>query len=114
VTKEDFVNLKSAGIEHLRVPIGYWMLGGSFIHQGEPYVTGGWKYLERALGWAKELDLKVIIDLHGAPGKARSLPHSHKITIMITINQPPTLILETPTKQVFRMETITAATQVKT
>ena len=69
LTKKDLENLKSAGIEHLRVPIGYWMLGEPFVKKGEPYVVGGWKYLMRAMGWAKELGLKMIIDLHGAPGE---------------------------------------------
>ena len=31
VTKEDLTNLKSSGIEHLRVPIGYWMLGEPYL-----------------------------------------------------------------------------------
>lgn len=30
--------------------------------------VGAWRYLERAMGWCKEVGLEMIIDLHGAPG----------------------------------------------
>ncbi len=30
--------------------------------------VGGWFYLQRAMGWAKQLGMQMIIDLHGAPG----------------------------------------------
>ena len=68
VTREDFERLKAGGITHLRIPIGYWILGKDFLRPNDTYIPGGWPYLERALGWASELGLKCIIDLHGAPG----------------------------------------------
>ncbi|GAB5037176.1 glucan-beta-glucosidase [Nannochloropsis oceanica] len=68
VTRDELVRLKDAGITYLRIPIGYWILGKEWLLPGDTYQPGGWPYLERALGWASELGLKCIIDLHGAPG----------------------------------------------
>lgn len=68
VTKQDLQNLKDGGITHIRIPIGYWILGEEFLKPGETYLPGAWPYLLRSLKWCKELGLKAIVDLHGAPG----------------------------------------------
>ena len=68
VTRQDLEDLKNAGITHVRIPIGYWILGEEFLLPGETYLPGAWPYLLRTLGWCKELGLKAIVDLHGAPG----------------------------------------------
>lgn len=38
------------------------------ISGGEPYIQGQAEYLEKAVEWARKYDIKVMIDLHGAPG----------------------------------------------
>lgn len=68
VQRSDLAALAAAGVTHVRIPIGYWALGPAFIAPGEPYVSGQWPYLVRALGWLKSLELHALIDLHGAPG----------------------------------------------
>jgi hypothetical protein len=68
VTEDDFRTLSQWGIKHLRIPIGYWILGAPYLRDDEWYVEGGWKYLLRALTWAKKYNMQTIIDLHGAPG----------------------------------------------
>jgi len=65
VSQSDLQKLASHGITHLRVPVGYWIVS---IQSNEPFVTGGMDYLKRLLGWAHDLNLGVIVDLHGAPG----------------------------------------------
>jgi len=65
VTENDIVRLKNAGINMLRIPIGYW---AKDIQHGEPWVWGSWDYVIKACGWAKKHGLQVMIDLHGAPG----------------------------------------------
>jgi len=65
VSQADLQKIASNGITHLRVPVGYWIVS---IDANEPFVTGGMEYLKRLLGWANNLNLKVIVDLHGAPG----------------------------------------------
>jgi glucan 1,3-beta-glucosidase len=52
-------------LNHVRIPIGYWAYD---VGPGEPYITGQHNYLLKAIGWAATYNLKVIIDLHGAPG----------------------------------------------
>ena len=65
VTEADIVSLKNAGINHLRIPFGYWAFE---IPPGEPWVNGSWTYAMKAIGWAKKYGLQVMIDLHGLPG----------------------------------------------
>jgi len=65
VTEQDIVNLKNAGINTLRIPIGYWAWD---IAEGEPWVHGSWEYVVKACEWARTHGLQVMIDLHGAPG----------------------------------------------
>ncbi|MBW0466161.1 hypothetical protein O181_005876 [Austropuccinia psidii MF-1] len=64
-TLDDFVRIKSYGLNHIRIGIGFWAFS---ITKGEPYVQGQLKYLKRAVDWAKQTGLKVIITIHGAPG----------------------------------------------
>ena len=61
--KEDLKKLSDAGITHLRIPIGYWLVD---VLETEPFPSppsnddeGQRFYLKRLLGWAKDLELKV-------------------------------------------------------
>jgi glucan 1,3-beta-glucosidase len=73
VTENDIIQLKNAGINHLRIPIGYWAIE---IPAGEPWVWGSWDYVMRAVGWAKKHGMQVMIDLHGGPGSQNGNDHS--------------------------------------
>ena len=74
-TKQDFQDIKDAGLNMVRIPIGYWAYK---LLDDDPYVQGQIKYLDRALQWCRELDLKVWIDLHGAPGSQNGFDNSGK------------------------------------
>jgi glucan 1,3-beta-glucosidase len=78
VTKSDIQELAEYGITHLRIPIGYWMLmtQEELDHYNEPFIHGSWPYLERAIAWAKNYSMKVVIDLHAAPGSQNGWEHS--------------------------------------
>lgn len=65
VTEADFKFWSETGLNHVRLPIGYWALD---IKQGEPWVSGSWDYVVKAAGWAKKYNLQLLICLHGAPG----------------------------------------------
>ena len=65
VNENEIIELKNAGINHLRIPFGYWAIE---IPNGEPWVWGSWDYVMRAVGWAKKHGMQVMIDLHGGPG----------------------------------------------
>ena len=49
-------------LNHVRIPIGYWAFN---ISAGDPYVQGQLPYLKKAINWAQDYGLKVVVDLHG-------------------------------------------------
>lgn len=63
--ESDFEAMANAGINTVRIPVGYWAYG---MKEDDPYVLGQDFYLERALGWARKYGIVAWIDLHGAPG----------------------------------------------
>ncbi|VDB95629.1 unnamed protein product [Peniophora sp. CBMAI 1063] len=78
ITEQDFSDIAAAGLNHVRLPIGYWAWD---VQGDEPYVQGQLPYLRKAIGWAKNHNLKVIIDLHGAPGSQNGYDNSgHRLT----------------------------------
>ena len=74
VTYEDLVQLKEAGVTHLRVPMSFWIRGD--IRPGEPWIGGGWPYFVRFAKWCREIGLAIWADLHGAPGSENGFDNS--------------------------------------
>jgi aryl-phospho-beta-D-glucosidase BglC (GH1 family) len=62
ITEADFQEIASIGLNHVRIPIGYWALNPL---AGDPYVQGQLPILDQAIGWARSAGLKVLLDLHG-------------------------------------------------
>jgi glucan 1,3-beta-glucosidase len=62
ITQADFGAIAGAGLNHVRIPIGYWSV---IPTDGEPFVQGAYDKLGEALDWASGAGLKVMIDLHG-------------------------------------------------
>ncbi|CAG8688597.1 32339_t:CDS:2, partial [Racocetra persica] len=75
VTEKDIVTLDSYGINHLRIPIGYWAFDKV---PSEPFVKGAFEYLLKGVLWAKKYNLKVVLDLHCAPGSQNGFDNSGK------------------------------------
>ncbi|KAF8992505.1 exo-beta-1,3-glucanase [Cyathus striatus] len=73
ITESDFADIAAAGLNHVRLPIGYWAFD---ISRGEPYIQGQFPYLYKAVQWAQNHNLKIIIDLHGAPGSQNGFDNS--------------------------------------
>ncbi|KAI9838903.1 MAG: hypothetical protein M1819_004111 [Sarea resinae] len=73
ITQDDFNEIAAAGLNHVRIPIGYWAFT---LLEGDPYVQGQLNVLDQAIGWAAGAGLKVIIDLHGAPGSQNGFDNS--------------------------------------
>ena len=71
ITEEDFKWL-SKRVELIRIPVGYWVFGDE-----KPFV-GSIEQLDWALRMAEKYKLKVLIDIHGAPGSQNGLAHSGK------------------------------------
>ena len=74
VTREDFAWIATHGLNAVRIPIGHWIFGPDYPYHPKygahrhPFVTGGIEVLDRALDWARELGLAMIIYLHAALG----------------------------------------------
>ena len=62
ITQSDFNDIANAGLNHVRIPIGYWAVAPL---DGDPYVQGQLDVLDNAIGWARSAGIKVLLDLHG-------------------------------------------------
>ncbi|PPQ85378.1 hypothetical protein CVT25_006409 [Psilocybe cyanescens] len=85
ITEDDFAQIQAAGLNHVRIPIGYWSipLTGSDTSASTstaPYISGAWTYFLQALSWAQKYNIKVIADLHGAPGSQNGFDNSGQRT----------------------------------
>ena len=70
ITAEDFKWIKNAGLNAVRLPVGYWALEAP-----QPYVESS-EFIDFALEQAHQNGLKLILDLHGAPGSQNGWDHS--------------------------------------
>lgn len=59
-------------LNHVRIPIGFWAFD---VSGGEPYIQGQLPFLQKAVVWARNHNIKVIVDLHGAPGSQNGYVH---------------------------------------
>jgi len=81
VTRDDIAFIRRAGLNTVRVPLHY----GLFLGQNDPlgadadrpvtFDGPGWALLDRLIGWCREEGLRVIIDLHAAPGGQTGVNH---------------------------------------
>ncbi|KAK2875966.1 hypothetical protein FQN49_001487 [Arthroderma sp. PD_2] len=76
INQEDFNRIRAAGLTHVRIPIGYWAAAPI---DGEPFVQGQMDMLDAAIDWARNSGLKVIVDLHGAPGSQNGFDNSGRL-----------------------------------
>ncbi|KAJ7494713.1 glycoside hydrolase family 5 protein [Mycena galericulata] len=85
ITEDDFIAIAAAGLNHVRIPVGFWSVpltaadtnGSTSV---APYTSGAWPYLLKALQWAKQHDIHVVLDLHGAPGSQNGFDNSGQRT----------------------------------
>lgn len=68
ITQDDISQIKQYGLNTIRIPVGYWMKEDLVDRGSEHFPKGGFEYLARVCGWARDEGLYVIIGLHGAPG----------------------------------------------
>lgn len=73
ITEDDFIQIGQNGLNHVRIPIGYWAVAPL---EGDPYVQGQLDVLDQAIGWARTANLKILLDLHGAPGSQNGFDNS--------------------------------------
>ena len=74
VTKQTFIDIQNAGLDHVRIPYPYWAVA---TYEGDPYVPRiAWRYLLRGIEWARECGLRINLDLHSVPGSQNGWAHS--------------------------------------
>lgn len=79
INETDFKEIEASGLNAVRIPIGYWAYK---LMSTDKYYKGSQdSQLQSALTWARKYNLKVWIDLHGAPGSQNGYDSSgHKNT----------------------------------
>ena len=74
VTEQTFKDIQAAGLDHIRIPFSYWAVE---VYDDEPYLfRTSWRYLLRAIEWARKYGIRVNLDLHGMPGSQNGWNHS--------------------------------------
>ena len=73
ITREDIAFIKACGFNTVRVPL-HWAL---FVDRDDParFEGPGYRLLDRVIGWSREVGLKVLIDMHAAPGGQTGVNH---------------------------------------
>ncbi|GJZ04505.1 probable glucan 1,3-beta-glucosidase A [Tanacetum coccineum] len=74
IVEKDFKFIAESGLNTVRIPVGWWT--ASDPSPPKPFVGGSLQYLDKAFVWAKKYKLKVILDLHAAPGSQNGWEHS--------------------------------------
>ncbi|XP_065848090.1 probable glucan 1,3-beta-glucosidase A [Euphorbia lathyris] len=74
IVENDFKFISENGINAVRIPVGWWI--ASDPTPPNPYVGGSLQALDNAFSWAEKYKLKVVIDLHAAPGSQNGFEHS--------------------------------------
>jgi len=77
ITKADFERIRACGLNAVRLPFGYWVVLGP--SDDEPYVGPALEFIDRAVDWAEECNLQIVLDLHGCPGgESGEAPCGHR------------------------------------
>jgi aryl-phospho-beta-D-glucosidase BglC (GH1 family) len=65
-TEEDFAQIAGAGLNWVRLPIAFWAID---TWAGEPFLPKvSWKYALKAFDWARKYGIRIMLDIHTAPG----------------------------------------------
>lgn len=74
ITEDDFKFMSENGLNAVRIPVGWWTTLDPT--PPKPFVGGSLEVLDNAFTWAEKYGIKVIVDLHAAPGSQNGRPHS--------------------------------------
>ena len=76
VTEADFAAMAAAGLDHVRIPFSYWAVETYDADDAAYVARVSWRYLLRAIEWARKHGLRVKLDVHGLPGSQNGWNHS--------------------------------------
>ncbi|MBS7542205.1 glycoside hydrolase family 5 protein [Ancylobacter oerskovii] len=113
IREEDLAFLQAAGFTTARVPL-HWKF---FMDPADPSKVDpngeGWALIDRAVGWARAHDIKLILDIHAAPGGQTGVNHDDGVGYPLTFYVPEfkrrTLALWTAIAARYRDETAVLA-----
>lgn len=74
VNETTFKEIAEAGLDHVRIPFGYWMV--KVWPEDEFLGQVSWRYLLRGIEWARKYGLRINLDLHSVPGGQNGWNHS--------------------------------------
>lgn len=84
VTESTFKEVQAAGLDHVRIPFGYWAVQ---TYEGDHFLAQiSWRYLLRGIEWARKYGLRVNIDLHSVPGGQNGWNHSGRQGVVQWLN----------------------------
>jgi len=81
-TKNDFMQMKAAGLNSVRLPVGWWYYAAAAQVPNEVYtvpkqlITDPAHPITNVIKWAQAAGLVVLLDLHGVPGSQNGLDNS--------------------------------------
>lgn len=55
------MQIAKSGLNHIRIPVGYWALEVLEVSDSEPYVGGSMFWLHQAIWWANKHGLRVMV-----------------------------------------------------
>ncbi|KDR81484.1 hypothetical protein GALMADRAFT_239455 [Galerina marginata CBS 339.88] len=86
ITEQDFAEVAGAGLNFIRIPVGYWAIE---VRDGEPFLPKvSWTYFLKAIRWARKYGLRINLDLHALPGSQNGWNHSGRLGNVGFLNGP--------------------------
>ncbi|KAG6854911.1 hypothetical protein C0991_009734 [Blastosporella zonata] len=86
ITEQDFAEIAGAGLNYVRIPLGYWAIE---VHPGEPFLPQtSWTYFLKAIKWARKYGIRINLDLHAVPGSQNGWNHSGRLGTINFLNGP--------------------------
>ncbi|KAG6814282.1 hypothetical protein H0H92_013407 [Tricholoma furcatifolium] len=86
ITELDFAQIAGAGLNYVRIPIGYWAIE---VRDDEPFLPQvSWTYLLKAIKWARKYGIRINLDLHAVPGSQNGWNHSGRLGTINFLNGP--------------------------
>ncbi|KAF8894486.1 glycoside hydrolase family 5 protein [Infundibulicybe gibba] len=86
ITEKDFADIAGAGLNYVRIPIGYWAIE---TRDSEPFLAKtSWTYFLKAIKWARKYGIRINLDLHALPGSQNGWNHSGRLGAINFLNGP--------------------------
>lgn len=70
--QEHVDQLKALKLDHVRIPLGFWIVEELVEAPAELYAQGGWTELKRGLRQLRDAGFHVTLDMHALPGVSAS------------------------------------------